>query len=1070
MNIEYYKRKQDELKIIYYNMIISTLENMYNSNNHIIYRNKGTLLELVACIILKCVMYSFVDFIDFDYKPKYYMSRRDDGIDLIDMINKKIYQVKFYSKNKILSNNNLGSFFAYLHNLLDKGFKSCLVHSQDIKLSKHQIKDLTYKEIKDDEILNIIHKSYDYYFKDLKNKTLLNDLYDEINKLFGCILVNEYYDMENYYNIKQNILNNLPKKDKIKIKVLYKHQTELLDIMNNTTKKDNYYQLACGTGKSYIIQKFSVECDKRVLILVPNILLAEQYKNIFNNDFGIDINECWTDTNKDFDEDNKIYVCVYDSYEYLKDINFDYIIVDEAHHILKCLNLNKVNEINNDDENEDINNEENEDEYNIEDDNKFIDENGDNKNNNITNQEIYNYINNKECIKYYFSATLDINKEFDYNYSIDDAIKDNIINDFIIDIHQVQEINDLNIIKSLKLHPEYKRILIYCSEVKIIQRLTELFNKNGIRSKYLYAGMKKEERLDILKDLKNGLLRVVFSVNTICEGIDVPNVDTCYFYNNKESLIQIMQCLGRIMRKSEDKLISHLLFFTDDINDNINDNNKYIFKILNKINKYSNRLMNIKCYNEEVFKYIHYINDNYNEEEENYNEDFNDEEIETNIKENIINKFIPNDEMKIKLCQEFYNEFKRLPKLYEEYNYWKIGRFIDCLKNKNNILKQNIENIFNCKIKHTRICIYNIRNIKYEKILNTMIEFMNKIIIPEYNKKKRNNKDKPKKNPPDIYNNINITNIYKSIKRGCYKKLKEPLEKAGYNFVHKKNNNPTSEEWKEIFMNYKDVDCKGIFKKPTTEYKEYKYKNFKVNLHLKYKNLNYDNSDINLKKELINNGIIFNKNINKNKSIISFNAKKIIFEEFIKKEHKLPKNKNKININNYNISNEIKKEFRNNEYSISSMYVTIRKKINNERKSDNEIKELKEISNITTKYNIQANPNYDLTKDAEEQFKNNIYNILPYQKIDKKLNRFKEYLIIIDDYLSNNQLPTSRNIKNIYNIKYLNLKNNKIDINELFKRIFSSNFQNIHKNELHKIEEILNKYGYTLYTDNHILN
>ena len=59
----------------------------------------------------------------------------------------------------------------------------------------------------------------------------------------------------------------------------------------------------------------------------------------------------------------------------------------------------------------------------------------------------------------------------------------------------------------------------------------------------------------------------------------------------------------------------------------------------------------------------------------------------------------PKDEKYIQLCEEFYNEFNRLPKRNEIYKDWKIGMFITGLKHgKNKDLKPAIESIFNCNI------------------------------------------------------------------------------------------------------------------------------------------------------------------------------------------------------------------------------------------------------------------------------------------------------------------------------------------------------------------------------------
>ena len=60
---------------------------------------------------------------------------------------------------------------------------------------------------------------------------------------------------------------------------------------------------------------------------------------------------------------------------------------------------------------------------------------------------------------------------------------------------------------------------------------------------------------------------------------------------------------------------------------------------------------------------------------------------------------VDNINIKIELCKEFYNEYKRLPKHNEIYKDFYIGNFISGLKQgKNSHLKEEVENIFNTKI------------------------------------------------------------------------------------------------------------------------------------------------------------------------------------------------------------------------------------------------------------------------------------------------------------------------------------------------------------------------------------
>ena len=257
--------------------------------------------------------------------------------------------------------------------------------------------------------------------------------------------------------------------------------------------------------------------NNKHLILVPTILLAEQFIKMFNDLYNITtINGCYTNTNKDFNNKNNIYICVYNSFdEYIKPIinEFNYIFIDEAHHIVnKKYNLNE------------------------------------------NNNKIYEILNKSNNIKYYFSATLIKNNILlDYNYNMNNAINDNIICDFDINVHILKECNDISILNQLKLFTQYKRILIYCNSIQKIKSLCKLYNKNNLKSDYIDSSISIIERINKINKLKNNEIRILFSVNTLSEGIDIKCCDTCLFLDDRNSIINIIQCIGRILRKFNDK-------------------------------------------------------------------------------------------------------------------------------------------------------------------------------------------------------------------------------------------------------------------------------------------------------------------------------------------------------------------------------------------------------------------------------------------------------------------------------------------------------------------------------------
>src|SRR5699024_9928936 len=70
----------------------------------------------------------------------------------------------------------------------------------------------------------------------------------------------------------------------------------------------------------------------------------------------------------------------------------------------------------------------------------------------------------------------------------------------------------------------------------------------------------KTEALDWLADdIDNNEARILSNVKFLTEGIDVPNLDAVIFFAPKKSQVDIVQAVGRIMRKYEGKEYGYII-------------------------------------------------------------------------------------------------------------------------------------------------------------------------------------------------------------------------------------------------------------------------------------------------------------------------------------------------------------------------------------------------------------------------------------------------------------------------------------------------------------------------------
>ena len=109
-----------------------------------------------------------------------------------------------------------------------------------------------------------------------------------------------------------------------------------------------------------------------------------------------------------------------------------------------------------------------------------------------------------------------------------------------------------------------KRALGFCCSRAHAEEMAMEFCKRGITSVAVYSnsdGDFSEDRNVAIEKLKNGDIKVIFSVDMFNEGVDIPSVDMVMFLRPTESPIVYLQQLGRGLRKSKGKDYLNVLDF-----------------------------------------------------------------------------------------------------------------------------------------------------------------------------------------------------------------------------------------------------------------------------------------------------------------------------------------------------------------------------------------------------------------------------------------------------------------------------------------------------------------------------
>ena len=109
-----------------------------------------------------------------------------------------------------------------------------------------------------------------------------------------------------------------------------------------------------------------------------------------------------------------------------------------------------------------------------------------------------------------------------------------------------------------------KRAFGFCASKVHAEAMAGEFSRRGIPAAAVYSnadGENSQDRETALERLRNGEIRVIFSIDMFNEGVDLPEVDMVLFLRPTESPVVFLQQLGRGLRKSRGKEYLNVLDF-----------------------------------------------------------------------------------------------------------------------------------------------------------------------------------------------------------------------------------------------------------------------------------------------------------------------------------------------------------------------------------------------------------------------------------------------------------------------------------------------------------------------------
>jgi superfamily II DNA or RNA helicase len=312
-----------------------------------------------------------------------------------------------------------------------------------------------------------------------------------------------------------------------------------------------FASIACGAGKTRVIIEVARQGFLPCVVFVPAIALLTQFEDEVRK-WAPNLLVSLVGGGNAFIEGADVTICTYNSAHLLKGHSFELCVVDEAHHCFEEFYEN--------------------------------DEDAEGR----VYAETIRSLDCKHTLL--VSATLPVDEtSLHYSFNVNDAVNMGSITDYhlIIPVFTPEGDKRAGIIELIHKHPEWTRILAYCNTVQAAKEFAEMACLAGLPSVAFDAKTSVRQRAIDISALECGQLRMIVSVHTLSEGVDIKSANTAIFIEPRGSPIDVAQCVGRIQRRSPEtgKIVAHVVLPSSD-------EEKDLARFLGLLTKNDHRLAN----------------------------------------------------------------------------------------------------------------------------------------------------------------------------------------------------------------------------------------------------------------------------------------------------------------------------------------------------------------------------------------------------------------------------------------------------------------------------------------------
>ncbi len=114
------------------------------------------------------------------------------------------------------------------------------------------------------------------------------------------------------------------------------------------------------------------------------------------------------------------------------------------------------------------------------------------------------------------------------------------------------------------------RVLVTTLTKRMAEELTEYYAEHGVRVRYLHSDVQTIERMELIRELRQGVFDVLVGINLLREGLDIPEVALVAILDaDKEGFLRsarsLIQTIGRAARNVDGTVILYADKETDSI-------------------------------------------------------------------------------------------------------------------------------------------------------------------------------------------------------------------------------------------------------------------------------------------------------------------------------------------------------------------------------------------------------------------------------------------------------------------------------------------------------------------------